>query len=52
MQDSLGDFVDVIGEKKINVTLLPINQDSLVASVRDILNQYIGKKDMKLALIF
>lgn len=44
MQDSLGDFVDVIGEKKINVTLLPINQDSLVASVRDILNQYIGKK--------
>lgn len=26
------------------MTLLPINQDSLVASVRDILNQYIGKK--------
>lgn len=41
---SLGNFVDVISKKKINVTLLPINQDFLVASVRDILNQYIGKK--------
>lgn len=44
MLDSLGDFIDIISDKKIRVTLLPINQDLLMANVRDALNQYIGKK--------
>lgn len=49
MQDSLGDFINLLSNKKIKVTLLPVNQDCLMASVRDILNQYIGKKGYKVS---
>lgn len=44
MQSSLGDFVNVLSNHVIKISVLPITQETLMANVRDALNCYISKK--------
>lgn len=44
MKKSLGSFVNVLSNHEVKISVLPLNQETLMSNVRDSLNCYISKK--------